>query len=268
MTEESTAAPEKKEQPKETASKKNDNKGSTEKKIVVPGEVLMETMDYLPGKNCFREGNAIYAKRLGVMRMSGRVVEVVPITGVYMPEVGDMVIGVVDEVQNAGWVVDVNAPYMAFIPLSGVKEFIDTNRTALTEIYRAGDLIYGKVMMVSPSRSVHISMQDPKAKKFNDGRIVKINTTKVPRLIGKQGSMISMIKDATKCWISVGQNGMIWLKGENENIAIKAIEMVEEYAHTSGLTDRVDAFLKKELGEKNTQSPKEKKDEKRDEKKE
>lgn len=221
---------------------------SDEKKIVVPGELLMETMDYLPGKNCFREGNAIYAKRLGLLRTSGRVVEVVPVSGVYNPEVGDMIIGVVDEIQNAGWVIDINAPYTAFIPLSGVREFIDTNKTSLSQIYAAGDLIYGKVMMFSPSKSVHITMQDPKAKKFTDGRVVRINTTKVPRLIGRSGSMISMIKDATKCFISVGQNGMVWLKGENEDIAIKAVQMVEEHAHTTGLTDRVDAFLKKELG--------------------
>jgi len=166
-----------------------------------------------------------------------------------MPEVGDMVIGIIEEVQNSGWVVDVNAPYMAFIPLSGVREFIDTNRTNLGDIYSSGDLIYGKIIMVSPSKSVHISMQDPMAKKFADGRVIKINNTKVPRLIGRQGSMISMIKNATKCWISVGQNGFIWLKGENEEIAIESIMMVERYAHTSGLTDKVNAFLKKSLGE-------------------
>jgi len=231
--------------------------GSNEKKIVVPGELLMETMDYLPGKNCFREGNAIYARKLGLMRTSGRVVEVVPVSGVYNPEVGDMIIGVIDEVQHAGWVVDINAPYSAFIPLSGVKEFIDTNKTSLSQIYREGDLIYGKVMMFSPTKSIHITMQDPKAKKFTDGRAVKINTTKVPRLIGRSGSMISMIKDATKCFISVGQNGMVWLKGDNEDAAIKAIQMVEEFAHTNGLTDRVDAFLKKEIGQ-NAQKKEEK----------
>ncbi len=231
--------------------------GNDEKKVVVPGEMLMETMDYLPGKNCFREGNCIYAKKLGLMRTSGRVVEVFPLSGVYVPEVGDMVIGVVDEVQNAGWVIDINAPYLAFIPLSGVKEFIDTNRTKLSDVYREGDLIYGKVMMFSPSRSIHITMQDPKSKKFMDGRIVRINTNKVPRLIGRQGSMISMIKDATKCWISVGQNGMVWLKGENEEAAIKAIEMVDKYAHTTGLTDKIDSFLKKEVG-KTAKKPPEK----------
>ncbi len=226
----------------------NGNSKSEEKKIVVPGEMLMETMEYLTGNNCFREGNAIYSKKLGLMRTSSRVVEVVPVSGVYNPEVGDMIIGVIDEVQHAGWVVDINAPYTAFIPLSGVREFIDTNKTSLSSIYREGDLIYGKVMMFSPTKSIHITMQDPKAKKFMDGRIVKINTTKVPRLIGRAGSMISMIKEATKCWISVGQNGMVWLKGENEDAAIKAVQMVEEFAHTKGLTDRVDVFLKKEIG--------------------
>jgi exosome complex component RRP4 len=54
---------------------------------------------------------------------------------------------------------------------------------------------------------------------LEDGRIIKINPHKVPRVIGKEGSMVSLIKSETGCEITVGQNGAIWIQGEKiENL--------------------------------------------------
>ena len=72
---------------------------------------------------------------------------------------------------------------------------------------------------------------------------MRINPAKVPRLIGKEGSMINMIKDKTGCRINVGQNGRIWLDGGETEACLKAISMIEEGAAVEGLTDRVAAFL-------------------------
>ena len=86
--------------------------------------------------------------------------------------------------------------------------------------------------------------------KFRGGILINITPTKVPRLIGKKGSMINMIKDETRCEVIVGQNGVVWVKGEPamERVAEKVINMIEEQAHTSGLTDRVREMLGKLLG--------------------
>ena len=108
-----------------------------------------------------------------------------------------------------------------------------------------GDLIYAKINAMNPSSdSVHLSMQDSRSRKFAGGRIVRISPSKVPRLIGKMGSMINVIKDNTGCRISVGQNGLVWLEGEGLDLALQAIKMIEENAHkVSGLTDKVSDFL-------------------------
>ncbi|NIP40924.1 MAG: RNA-binding protein [Candidatus Aenigmarchaeota archaeon] len=216
-----------------------------EKDVVLPGDKIVDSMDYLPGKNCFREGSVIVSKRIGLVYFKNRVIEVVPLAGMYMPEPGDMVIGVVEEVQRNGWAVNVNSPYEAFLPLSGVREFIDPMKTDLSKIYGVGDVIYGKITMVSPAKSIHVSMQDIKTRKFSEGRIVRISPVKVPRVIGKQGSMINLIKNNTGCRISVGQNGMIWLQGDNEILAVKAIKTIEEKSHTDGLTDYIEKLLSK-----------------------
>ena len=74
---------------------------------------------------------------------------------------------------------------------------------------------------------------------------MEINSQKVPRVIGKQGSMISLIKTKTGCEVTVGQNGLVWVKGtpEGELKAEQAIKLVEEKSHLEGLTDRVGKFL-------------------------
>jgi exosome complex RNA-binding protein Rrp4 len=43
----------------------------------------------------------------------------------------------------------------------------------------------------------------------------------------------------------VGQNGLVWLEGENEDLAIEAINVVENESYIEGLTDRVSGLLDK-----------------------
>jgi len=80
--------------------------------------------------------------------------------------------------------------------------------------------------------------------------MIDVTSSKVPRIIGKQGSMISLIKNATNCRIVVGQNGKVWISGDDpgkEMIATEAILKIEQEAHTSGLTDKISAFLKENV---------------------
>ena len=133
-----------------------------EREIVLPGEELVRSMEFLPGRNCFRDGDAIIAKKLGLLGVDHRVISVVPLNSPYLPRTGDMVIGEVIEVQHNGWVVWIDAPHDAFLPLSGVREYIDTRRTSLTKYYDIDDVIYAKVSSVE-GRSIYLSMQDIKA---------------------------------------------------------------------------------------------------------
>ncbi len=219
------------------------------RKLVLPGDELINSMDYLPGKNCFREGNSIFSKKLGLMQTTGRVIMVIPLSGVYMPKTGDMVIGEVTDIQSSGWVVDIKSVHDAYLPISGVRGFIDTSKTELSKIYDIGDTIYAKISMVSGD-SIHLSMQDVRSKKFTTGRLIRISSAKVPRLIGKEGSMIRLVKDNTGCRISVGQNGIVWLEGGNEEKAIEVFKTIEEEAQKDGLTDKISKMFKGGKNEK------------------
>ena len=211
--------------------------------FVVPGDKIVESMEYIPGRNCFREGNSIFSKRLGIVHVDNRVLSVVPLSGAYVPQSGDMVIGEIEDVQSSGWQADINSPYSTFLPLSGVKGFVKSG-TDLTRIYNIGDLIYAKVLGANRS-GVTLSMQDIRNRKLVGGKIMFIDSVKVPRLIGRQGSMISMIKIRTGCSIAVGQNGIVWIYGEKSELVTDVIKLIEKESHTEGLTERVNKFLDK-----------------------
>ncbi len=217
-------------------------------KLVVPGEEIVSGLDYLVGAGTYRKGDKIYAKVIGLAKTSGRVVFVIPLNGIYMPKRGDYVIGEISYVSFSNWKVEINSPYDATLPISEIEEFVEKSAD-LSKYFKVGDLIFAGVVSVTEGKIVQLTMKDSKARKLYGGKVVNITPTKVPRLIGKAGTMINMIKDKTKCIISVGQNGRVWMKGEKENLATDAIALIDKFSHVNGLTDKVSEFLEK--GDKN-----------------
>ncbi len=215
-----------------------------ERQLVVPGEVLARGLEWLPSAGCYRNDNEVRAKQLGLVRIKDRFVGVTPLAGVYVPRPGDGIIGVVTDIQSTFWIVNINSPYDSIVQLGeAVGEYVDTTKTDISVYYDIGDVIYAKVLSVSRGKSVQLTMNDYRAKKLIGGRLMRITPSKVPRLIGKAGSMVELIKNKTGCQIVVGQNGVVWLKGEKEALAAKAVIQIEAEAHIEGLTDRVTKML-------------------------
>ena len=82
-----------------------------ERVLVVPGESIVSGEDYLPGDWTKREGKDIVSNRYGLAEKSGRLVKIIPLSGIYMPRAGNVVIGTVTDVTFNGWIMDINAPY-------------------------------------------------------------------------------------------------------------------------------------------------------------
>lgn len=221
------------------------------RELVVPGDLLAEG-DYVAGNNTYREDDRIYATRVGLIEYDDRKVSVVALKAFYVPKVGDMVIGKVVEVGVSGWIVDISAPYMAMLRASDVLDRpFKPDRDDLTSIYDVGDMIIAKIAAYDRTYNPLLTVGEVGLGKITRGQIVQITPTKIPRVIGKRGSMISVIKQETGCHIVLGQNGLILVTGrspEDERLAVMAIHKIDEESHTSGLTDRVTTMLRKEKG--------------------
>ena len=211
----------------------------TDRKVVIPGEVIFEGDDYLPGEGTEKRGKEIVAIRFGLAEESKNLVKVIPLSGVYIPRRGNVVIGKVENVTFNGWVIDINTAEGAFLSLMEVPRYV--NKDELREVMDIGDMVVAKIYSIN-KRGIDLTVKLKGLGKLEAGLIISINSNKVPRVIGREGSMISLIKDETNCRITVGQNGLIWISGnkvEDELFAKKAILYVTENSSSSGLTDEM-----------------------------
>lgn len=211
----------------------------SERKVVIPGEVIEKGNDFLPGEGTEKRGEEIVALRYGLAEESNRLVKVIPLSGVYHPRRGNVVIGKVELLTFNGWVINIGTAENAFLSLTEVPRFV--NKDGLDEVMDIGDMAVVKIVGIN-KRGIDATIKSRGLGRIDEGLIVSVNPNKVPRIIGKEGSMINLIKDETKCNITVGQNGFIWIKGdkiEDELYAKKAILFVTEKSFTSGLTDEV-----------------------------
>ncbi|MEK6940359.1 MAG: exosome complex RNA-binding protein Rrp4 [Nanoarchaeota archaeon] len=219
-----------------------------ERDVAIPGDELAEGMDNLPAQGSYRDGDKIIANQLGVVTIQGRLIRIVPLRGRYEAKAGDLVIGKVVNIGFSSWSIDISTAYDAQISLKeGTSDYVERG-SDLTQYYDFGDLVVAKITNVSTGKLVDLTMKGPGLRKLVGGRTLIVASSKVPRIIGKQGSMITMIKDYTGCRISVGQNGIVWLSGsdnKSEALAIEAIELIQKEAHTEGLTERIKELLEK-----------------------
>jgi exosome complex component RRP4 len=222
-----------------------------DKEIAVPGECLANGMDYLPGFGTYRDKECIRSARLGLASIDGRAIKIIPLSGKYSPKKGDTIIGKVQDVLMSAWRIDTFSAYTAMFGLKEASSEFIPNGVDLTRFYDFGDYIVTKIINVTPQKLIDLTMKGPGLRKLQGGRIMHVNCNKVPRIIGKKGSMVSMIKQATDCRIVVGQNGIVWILGEDpksELLAVETIQKIEREAHISGLTDRIKLFLEEKTG--------------------
>jgi len=216
------------------------------REVVIPGEIVSSDENDLPGEWTLKEGKNIVSTRLGVVEKSDRLVKIIPLSGVYIPRRGNVIIGEIRDLAISGWMVDIGAPYSAFLPLRECQGFIEESE--MENVYAPGDLIVTKILDVRRV-SIDLTMKEREKGlgKIREGLIVRVNPHRVPRIIGKEGSMIKLIKDASGCNITVGQNGLVWIKGENMEAQIfarKAVEFIVEHTISDGLTEKVEKWLK------------------------
>jgi exosome complex component RRP4 len=222
------------------------------RQIVIPGQFLAGG-PYKNGENTYRDGDGVYASQIGFVNLGRKSIDVVSIKGRYLPKAGDPVIGVVVELNLSGWLININAPYTALLFASeALNTPFNPKRDELSKIFDIGDVLLAKILLFNRTRDPILTVKEPGLGKINRGRIFELTPTKIPRLIGRKGSMINLIKQKTSCSIIVGQNGLILINGKDsseEELAVSAIQMIEKEAHTQGLTDRINELLdrKKEV---------------------
>ena len=201
------------------------------RKYVIPGDVVT-TGPFRPEQNTVLEGNKIISTTIGISEIYDDSVRVIPLTGKYIPKINDLVIGKVNSHTSLSWELDINSCYVGFLPAQDVfgRDF-SAHADELATKLRTGDLVAARIANFDRTRDPLVSISDRDLGKIDSGVLMEISPSKVPRLIGKKGSMIQMIEEATDAAVTIGQNGWVVVSCESpEGLlkAKKAIQMVNE----------------------------------------
>jgi exosome complex component RRP4 len=216
------------------------------RKYVIPGDVVT-TGPFRPEQNVVLEGEKIISTTIGISEIYEDSVRVIPLTGKYIPKINDLVIGKVISHTTLSWELDINSCYVGFLPAQDVfgRDF-SAHADELATKLKSGDLVAARIANFDRTRDPLVTISDRDLGAIDSGELVKISPSKVPRLIGKRGSMIQMIEMATNAAVTIGQNGWVVVSCDTpEGLlkAKKAIEMINEKAHVANLTDQVKEML-------------------------
>jgi len=216
------------------------------RKYVIPGDVVT-TGPFRPEQNVILDGDKIIATTIGISEIYDDSVKVIPLTGMYIPKIDDLVIAKVNSHTSLSWELDINSCYVGFLPAQDVfgRDF-SAHADELSSKLKTGDLVAARIANFDRTRDPLVTISDRDLGQIDSGELVEISPSKVPRLIGKRGTMIQMIEMATDAAITIGQNGWVVISCESSEgllKAKKAIQMVNEQAHIANLTDQVKEML-------------------------
>ena len=218
----------------------------SKKRHVLPGDFITTSPLRLQD-NVVLDGKRIISTTIGLSDVSTDNVRVISLTGIYMPKIDDLVIGRIESIFGSSWFADINSCYQGM--LLGQDVFGRGSYPTTGEMKNRldkGDIIFAKIANFDRQREPLISIADKNLGKIDSGELIKISPSKIPRLIGKQGSMIQTIEGSTNASITVCQNGLIVVSCDETNGLLKAltaIRMIDEQAHIINLTDRVKKML-------------------------
>ena len=217
------------------------------REVVVPGQLLADGR-YRASFGTYDEDGKIFSSLVGLAELRGNTVKVVALEGTYIPKEGDLVIATINIVAGNNWKVNIGGPYGASLHANNAlrRPYSDD----ISEYMDIGDVISAEIIAFDRNSGPFLGMKGRGLTVLADGMVLEVSPAKIPRIIGRRGSMINMINDHLKIDTIVGQNGRIWIKAPNTEIlrlAIKAFRTIEAQAHTSKLTDRISSMLVEEL---------------------
>src|SRR3989338_7969770 len=89
-----------------------------------------------------------------------------------------------------------------------------------------GDVIAAKIWSIK-GRGIDLMMDGKGLGKLEGGYMFRISATRIPRVIGREGSMIMIIKEHTSCSVTAGQNGWVWVNGPSVESVFRARRAME-----------------------------------------
>lgn len=186
----------------------------------------------------------ILASVAGTIQKTNKLLSIQPLRARYTPEIGDLVVGRVVEVQTKRWKVDLSAPLLAHLPLSAInlpggilRRRTSTDELAIRTFFSEGDLLVAEVQSVHQDGSASLHTRSLKYGKLRNGVFLAVSGTgggggRVVRA-RRQVWTVSTGNGGGEVDVVLGVNGYIWICAHASTTASSSTEPNTNPAMTS-----------------------------------
>jgi exosome complex component RRP4 len=203
----------------------------------------------------------IIATVAGTIQKTNKLLSVRPLRARYTPEIGDLVVGRIIEVQSRIWRVDVGAPVLARLPLSAInlpggilRKRTETDELQIRTFFSEGDLLVAEVQALHQDGTASLHTRSLKYGKLRNGIFMSVSGTGggggVVRA-RRQVWTIDTVHGGGKVDVILGVNGYIWISKHVEQVGgDTVITRIEENVTStvySSQNDEIPAETRREI---------------------
>lgn len=209
--------------------------------LAYPGESLTSAQSYMRGHGTYVDGDEVVASVAGTIERVNKLVTVRAVRTRYNPEVGDLVVGRITEVQPRRWKVDANSRQDAVLMLSSVnlpggvqRRKLESDELQMRTFFEEGDLLVAEVQAFFSDGAMSLHTRSLKYGKLRNGQLVIVPPILVRRL---KSHFISL-----PCGVDLilGLNGYIWLSKHIKQSEQEGEEGFDAEAVYSNQNDLID----------------------------
>ncbi|KAM3074666.1 Exosome complex component rrp4 [Clarireedia jacksonii] len=231
--------------------------------IVTPGELITDDPQWMRGHGTYiaPASTEIIATVAGTVQKTNKLLSVRPLRARYTPEIGDLVVGRIIEVQSKRWRVDIGAPVLAGLPLSAInlpggiqRKRTETDELQIRTFFSEGDLLVAEVQQLYQDGSASLHTRSLKYGKLRNGIFMAVSGTGggggVVRA-RRQVWTIDTVHGGGKVDVILGVNGYIWISKNVEvtggDTAITRVEEVVSSTAYSSQNDEIASETRREI---------------------
>ncbi|KAF8159836.1 hypothetical protein B0H34DRAFT_797045 [Crassisporium funariophilum] len=209
--------------------------------LTCPGETLTSSQVYMRGHGTYVDNEEVIASVAGTIERVNKLVTVRAIRSRYNPEVGDLVVGRITEVQPRRWKVDANSRQDAVLMLSSVnlpggvqRRKLESDELQMRGFFEEGDLLVAEVQAFFSDGAMSLHTRSLKYGKLRNGQLVVVPPILVRRL---KSHFLTL-----PCGVDLilGLNGYIWVSKHVKESEQEGEEGFDAEAVYSNVNDDID----------------------------
>ncbi|KAJ7600650.1 exosome complex exonuclease rrp4 [Mycena floridula] len=186
-------------------------------KLACPGESITSAQDFMRGHGTYVDSEQVIASVAGTVERVNKLVTVRPVRTRYNPEVGDLVVGRITEVQPRRWKVEANSRQDAVLMLSSVnlpggvqRRKLESDELQMRNFFEEGDLLVAEVQAFFSDGTMSLHTRSLSYGKLRNGQLVIVSPILVRRL---KSHFVTL-----PCGVDLilGLNGFIWVSKHTE----------------------------------------------------